>query len=418
MGRRGDSPDWQKFLQTCFEQNKPWNEMAAAMLDPPHEDESLRGAGFFYTKRLEHYGQNPIDYPGLTRDVGRLLLGVDLQCAQCHNHLFIDDYKQQEFQGLFAIYKNLTIRTDVKYPAVAEKATEQKLEFISVFDPTKQETGPRIPFVKEVAWVEQPPDPKSKAPLLSALPPLAKELPKADNLYFTRNIANRLWFVMMGRGLVEPLDLFHTGNPSTHPELLDTLAQEFAAHNFDIKWLLREIALSEAYQRSSTAADGQELPTRESYLVGNEKRLSAEQLLWSTLVATGNVERLTKEDEAAKKELEDLKTRFVKAFANEPREPEVDFNATVAGALFLMNDEKLLDLLKPQAGNLTERLLAMSDQQAMTDELFLSILTRMPADEERAAVTEYLGAHTESREKALAHIVWSMLSSMEFGVNH
>jgi hypothetical protein len=422
MERRGDHPDWQRFLKTCFEQNKPWDKMAAAILNPPADDEALQGAGFFYTKRLENYGQNPIDYPGLTRDVGRLLLGVDLQCAQCHNHLFIDDYTQLEFQGLFAIYKNLAIRTEAKFPAVIEKATEQRLEFISVFDPTKRETGPRIPFSKEVPWTEQPTDPNAKGkpagPNFAALPALAQELPTAENPFFTRNIANRLWFVMMGRGLVDPLDLFHTGNPPTHPELLDVLAADFSAHDFDIRWFLREIALSQAYQRSSAAPEGHDPPPRESYLTANEKRLSAEQLLWSTLAATGNRERLTQDDEASKKELEDLKVRFVKAYANEPREPETDFSATVAGALFLMNDEKLLGLLKPQPGNLMERLLAASEPQAMTDELFLSVVTRAPAEEERSAVTEYLAKNADRREAALAHVVWSMLSSMEFGVNH
>ena len=64
-------------------------------------------------------------------------------------------------------------------------------------------------------------------------------------------MANRLWFVMFGRGLVNPLDQHHPENPASHPELLDLLAREFVAHQFDIKWLLRELALTETYGRSS-----------------------------------------------------------------------------------------------------------------------------------------------------------------------
>ncbi|MBW3595772.1 MAG: DUF1549 and DUF1553 domain-containing protein, partial [Planctomycetes bacterium] len=421
MERRGDDPEWRTFLKTCFEQNKPWNEMAAAILNPDAENEATRGAAFFYTKRLESYGQNPTDFPGLTRDVGRLFLGVDLQCAECHNHLFIDDYKQHDFQGLFAIYKNLAIRTDLKFPAVMEKGTGEKLSFISVFDPAQQETGPRIPFGEEVAVVEQPlpPNPPRnlKGPLYGALPSLADELPTAENELFTKNIVNRLWFVMMGEGLVMPLDLFHSENPPSHPELLDLLAGEFAAHAFDIKWLLRELALTQTYQRSSVLAEGQEPPPRNSYLLGNEKRLSAEQLLWSTLQATGNHKRLAGGDEAAAKELEDYKSRFVKAFANEPREPEVDFNATVAGALFQLNDAKMLALFQPQAGNLTERLVAMKGDDQAIDELFLSIFTRRPSGEERAAVKQFLDGNA-NREEALAHVAWSMVTAMEFYVNH
>ena len=70
-------------------------------------------------------------------------------------------------------------------------------------------------------------------------------------------MANRLWFLLLGRGLVHPLDLHHSDNPPSHPELLDLLAEEFAAHDFDIKWLLREIALSKTYQRSSVMPSGE-----------------------------------------------------------------------------------------------------------------------------------------------------------------
>ena len=69
-----------------------------------------------------------------------------------------------------------------------------------------------------------------------------------------------LWALMMGRGLVHPLDLDHSANPPSHPELLDLLADEFAAHKFDVKWLLREIALSKTYQRSSELPAGGEGP--------------------------------------------------------------------------------------------------------------------------------------------------------------
>ena len=122
MERRGDNDKWTHYLRTAFEQNKHWDQIVRELLYPDAEDESRRGAGFFYTKRIEANGQNPIDYPGLTRDVGRLFLGTDLQCAQCHNHLFIDDYKQHDFQGLYSVYLNLSVKSGLDFPAVTEKA--------------------------------------------------------------------------------------------------------------------------------------------------------------------------------------------------------------------------------------------------------------------------------------------------------
>ena len=84
---------------------------------------------------------------------------------------------------------------------------------------------------------------------------LAEHLASKDNTYFTRNAVNRLWFRLMGRGLSHPLSEVHSQNPPSHPKLFDVLAKEFAAKQFDVKWLLREIALSESYQRSSRHGD-------------------------------------------------------------------------------------------------------------------------------------------------------------------
>lgn len=428
MERRGDNDKWTHYLRTAFEQNKHWDQIVRELLYPDAEDESRRGAGFFYTKRIEANGQNPVDYPGLTRDVGRLFLGTDLQCAQCHNHLFIDDYKQHDFQGLYSVYLNLSVKSGLDFPAVTEKAMDKKLEFVSVFDPTPHQTGPRIPFAKELEVPEQVKD----GPPVSVLALLANDLPTPDNMLFSKNIANRLWFVMMGRGLVHPLDLQHSGNPPSHPELLDLLAFEFAAHQYDIKWMLRELALTQTYQRSSrypvavAAENGEpaavnldQIPPH-SYLLFNEKRLLAEQLLYSTLRATGNLERLLQPAAEGKPnpELVDLTTKYIAAFANEPREPEDQINPTVKGALFTLNDETSLHLLSRQPGNLIDRLMTMTDDQLLAEELYLSVFTRKPTDDERAELVAWLAQHGDDREKAVRMWTWSMLTSMEFVINH
>jgi len=437
MERRGDDPFWRKFLRNCFEQNQPWDRIVRQVLSPDDQDETARGAAYFYTKRLEKHGQNPVDYSGLTRDVGRLFLGVDLQCAECHNHLFIDDYKQQDFQGLFIVHQGLSIRRGAKFPAIDEKEMTSRLEFVSVFENTKRQTGPRIPFGEEFLLPEPPTDPANRppAPPFSALELISAELPVADRELFTKNIANRLWFQMMGRGLVEPLDQFHSGNLSSHPQLLDVLAGEFATHKFDIKWFLRELALTDTYQRStriSAVSLVAETPDQRGsvvrpddedglwYRVANERRLSAEQLFRSTLLATGGSASLDVKgrDEQSLQEFDDLKARFLKAFANDAREPEIGQNSTVKAALFVLNDDKLLERCLPQEGNLVGRLAEITDVRELCDELFLSVFTRPPHDEEVDVVTEYLQNNAARRQVALGHVVWSMLTSIEFCVNH
>lgn len=423
MERLGDHPEWTKFLRESFAANKPWDTMVREVLGPDPNNEAIRGAAFFYSKRLENYGQNPVDYPGLVRDVGRLFLGVDVQCAQCHDHLFIDDYKQVDYQGLYAYLGTAYLRQDVKFPAVGENPLKQKIEFVSVFVPDKKATGPRIPGGKEIEFptfpagqeFETPPDKKTRAPgvlKFSPLKALAEELPRPENAAFNRNIVNRLWWVMMGRGLVHPLDLHHSSNPPSHPELMKLLADEFAAHKFDVKWLLRELALTQTYQRDSQLPAGAEEILPASYRASFEKPLSAEQLLASMLLATGAGEGLPEA------EITKLRDRFHKALANPPREPEIEHSPTVKAALFLLNDSVVLSWLKARPGNLVERLVAATEPERLADELYLSVLSRMPTAEERTRVSEYLAKNVERREIAVGHLAWALLASNQFAMNH
>lgn len=416
MERMGDSPEWQKYLRSSFEANKPWDVLAREILRGPGVDDEARAAIFFYTKRLENYGQNPVDYPALTRDVGRLFLGMDLRCAQCHDHIFIKDYKQEDFQGLFAFFQNTSLQTTT----MVEKPTTAKLGYMSVFKKVPKETAPRIPGVGElvIPAMEKgkeyatPPDAKTKKPGVlkwSPLGELAEKLPTAENPAFTKNAANRLWFLVMGRGIVHPLDLHHSDNPPSHPQALDLLAKELAEHKFDMKWLIRELALTKTYQRSSMLA-GKERPEESSFLTALEKRLSAEQLMWSMLEAVGE----PKPEGAA---LTTLQTKFQRAHANPRREPEDEINPSLKAALFVLNDDTVLGWLTPKPGNLIDRLTKLEDAK-VADELYLSVLTRLPADVEKQEVEAYLSKNQERRAVALGHLAWALLASTEFSVNH
>lgn len=454
MERRGDNDEWLKFLRVCFEQNKPWHVMARAILNPDADNDELRGAAFFVTQRLVSEGaMAPVDVPGLTRDVGRLLAGVDLQCAQCHNHLTIPHYYQKDFQGLHMIFENVQTRRDVQFPAVSEKVMQAKKEFKSVFEQVALQTGPVVPgrgeveipvFEKgeEFAVAADPKTRKPGVPKFSPLNELATGLAAKENDIFTKNIVNRLWFVMMGRGLVEPLDLQHADNAPTHPELLNLLASEFVAHEFDIRWLLGELARTNTYQRSSMLP-GEAEPPRESYAVAIEQRVSAEQLYWSVGIATGRFDAVRRSirkglvdakkpeeeiktiDEATLEELvaksDELKTAladFKTNFGSGPKEPEVEFEPSVKGALYLMHESKLQKCLESGSATLVEDLLKTETDQAAIDHLFLRLLTRKPTDEERQQLASYLEENKERRSEALANVAWAMLTSTEFVVNH
>lgn len=437
MERNGDNEEWRRYLADSFRANKPWDQMVREMVSPDFKDEKLRGAGHFITRRLEKVGQQETDYPGVTRDTGRLFMGVDLQCCQCHKHLTVPDYKQVDFNGLFVAFQNVKLQPaggDYKSAWLSEGLFAKKVEFVSVLNRAKGETGPRVPLGAEVEipklpeseqWIEQP-DKKKRStgvPKFSPLKELSQRLASAENPFFARNIANRVWFLAMGRGLVEPLDLLHSENPASHPELIDLLAKEITGHKFDIKWLLHELALTQTYARTSILpAEAKDAPEN-LFTVATERPLAAEQLARAFLAATGERERVIEGKgwegiEGKKIARKDFEKAFTSAFANAAKEPELSVNPTLRSALFLRNNDLVLWSLQRRKGNLADRLAEISDAAKVADELYLSILTRLPTDDEKTEVATYLAKHQADREKALGHYAWAMLSSMEFFANH
>ena len=437
MERNGDNEEWKRYLTDSFRENKPWDQMVREIVCPDFKDEKVRGAGWFITRRLDKVGQQDTDYPGLTRDTGRLFMGVDLQCCQCHKHLTVKDYKQVDFNGLFVAFQNVKLNepnADFKTKWVAEGLMQKKYEFISVLSKAKGETGPRVPLgaeveIPELSKDEQwlvPPDAKKRTggvPKFSPLKELSARLASPENPYFSRNIANRVWFQLMGRGLVEPLDLNHTDNPASHPELLDLLSKEIIEHKFDLRWLVRELALSQTYARASVLpADAKDAPEN-LFSVAMERPLSAEQLARAFLVAIGEQERVANGKgwegvEGKKYSVKDFEKAFHAAFANAPKEPELSVSPTLRSALFLRNNELVLWSLQKRKGNLIDRVAAMTDAVQIADELYHSILTRPPTAAETAEFAAYLKKREATRDRALGHYAWAMLSSMEFFTNH
>mgnify|MGYP002623204188 CR=1 FL=1 len=257
MERRGGthvkSDEFRDYLANSFADGKSYLQLAAEILAADGTEEKNRAAAAFYLER-------EVESHLLTRDIGRIFFGVDLQCAQCHNHPLIDDYHQSDYYGLHAFFVRASLfRPDKKKPAViAEQATGES-DFKSVFTDRESMTGPRIPGGSELAevslkpgeqYVQEPAKNIRPIPKVSRVQKLAEAIQANPTDAFRRNIANRLWAHMFGRGLVHPVDLHHSGNPPTHPEVLELLARAIADNGYQVKPLLREIALSNVYQRS------------------------------------------------------------------------------------------------------------------------------------------------------------------------
>lgn len=430
---------WQDYLFTSMLENKPWNQLAEEILTADGSDEKQRPRSRFLLARN-------LNFDDTTRDIGRIFLGRDMQCAQCHDHPSIEDYLQRHYYGITAFLKRSYLFKDPKSgtTSIGEKA-EGDVKFTSVFTNEEGSTSPRLlelsviedPKPAEELYVTKPDDKNRGIPRYSRRLQLAPSLISTENVDFRMNIANRTWALVMGRGLVQPLDMRHAANPPSHPELLQLLADELLASNYDLRALIRQLVLSETYQRSSRRVDSdQDLPVT-AYLSAELKPLTPEQLAWSTMQAVGIIASsqdqqraiLKKEDPSFDPDNREMAVKLEQA-VNTTLQPHVDifvsifaaktdgFSATASQALFLENGELISNWLKPGAGNLAGRLGEVEKLELVARELYLALLSRPPSSGEMENLVVFLGQFGSERQTGIAQATRAILCSAEFRFNH
>lgn len=446
MERRRDkhvpAAEWRNYLRKSFLENKPWDTLVQEMLTVDGTDEKTRPAAKFLLDR-------ELKAEVVTRDLGRLFLGRDLECAQCHNHPNVNDYLQRHYHGLNAFLSRSYLFKDpkTKKMTIGEKA-EGLVTFTSVFTNEEGKTAPRMldlpeipdPEKKKVLYKVKPAKNVRSVPVYSRRLQLADAMTNSDNIAFQQNIVNRLWAMMMGRGFVEPLDMWHADNPPSHPKVLDLLTKAFQEHNSDMRFLLREMALSKTYQRSSHVSADAEFPKEVNYGVGLLKPLSPEQLAWAMMQATGVAEKTlasvkakqvkvdakkgTKQaddpqwqeeklHEALKGNVTSFVTTFGKVGAQSSR-----FDASANQALFLLNGPLVQSWLTPSGTNLTARLKKLKTAPEIAEALYLAVFSRLPEQTEIEQVAAYLKVSQDQPDQGLPQLVWAALSSDEFRFNH
>lgn len=295
---------WYDFLYQSFLQNKPYDKLVREVLAAERSPE-LRGATKFYQARA-------CEPDALTRDIGRLMFGMDMQCNQCHDHPVVEDYKIGDYYGLRAFVSRTYLFQDAKakQQVVAEKA-EGEASFTNVFtSASSKKVLPRLPrgdalpdeptFKKGEELVGKPAKGEQPIPKFSRRTLLAERATDGTYELLDRNAANRLWAHVFGRGLVHPIDFMHPDNPPAHPDVLDLVARDFRSHGCDIKHTLRELMLTKTYARScevpspqalNADAVARRLSECERELIELQTKLaSAEEVLKAIPPATGKVE--------------------------------------------------------------------------------------------------------------------------------
>ncbi len=433
MDRRADKHvkrgEWRAFLHASFAGNKPYDQMVREILSADGSDPKTRAPAKFY---LDRDGEPNV----LTKDISRLFLGMNLNCAQCHDHPLVDAYKQDFYYGVLAFLNRSYVFTDkgTKVSIYAEKA-EGDVTFQSVFvAKITKSSGPRLPegpeikepkFDKGQEYVKPVAKGERGVPKFSRRAQLAGAITSKDNPRFARATVNRLWFFLMGRGIIDPVEYDHPANPPSHPALLQMLSDEFVVGKYDLKAMVRAIVLSDAYQRSSETAKGNEGDPK-AFAVSSLKAMTPEQFAMSLLQATGKIAadrqaQGAKANEAALYVAAAAQAQpIINLFGSQPGDAAFnqDFEATLDQTLFLTNGAILRDWLTARPGSLIDRANAQKDASLVAEELYLSVLSRMPGAEERKEVADYLTRRAAERVPALQDLAWALLASAEFRFNH
>jgi hypothetical protein len=238
---------------------------------------------------------------------------------------------------------------------------------------------------------------------------LAAWVTAPENPYFARAVANRVWAQFLGRGLVHPVDDLGDNHEPFDAALLKALADGLIAHKFDLKWLIRELVHSEAYQLSSTGTVTEALP--KCYQRARVRPLSAEELLAAIRTATGH--------EATGQKTGGDTLEYVTRYFGEPTNGQGDFQSSLTEHLFLNHSANLRQMIQRRTGNLAETLMTSKEPvEARVERLFLSVLARPPKPEERERFAEFLTSGAKNKELPFEDAIWVLLNGAEFRFNH
>lgn len=341
----------------------------------------------------------------LAASTSRAFLGVQIQCAQCHDHPF-DHWKQQDFWGYAAFFARLARPQPPQQFAFA--VTDAKEGEVKL--PNKDEVVPPR-FLKG----ELSPDKEG----VTRRHALAAWLTAADNPYFAKAAVNRVWALMFGRGIVNPVDDLGEHNEPSHPELLNELASYFARSGFDIRNLIRTLANSQAYQLSSVAAEGDNSPP-ELFSRMAMKALTAEQLYDCLSVAVCRRENPANGQFVGNQVFDQNRLSFLTRFRT-PAGLSSDYHGGIPQALTLMNGGLVAEATHLERSDVLVSLSApfFSDRQRV-ETLFYAALSRPPSETERLKFEGYVSARSapQERQAALSDILWALLNSAEFTLNH
>jgi hypothetical protein len=422
----GKEGELKTYLETAFGENRSWDRIFKEIIVADYQDESAKGAPQFIKERVRDIDQ-------LTNDVSVRFFGVNISCAQCHDHPNVPDWTQASYYGMKSFFgrtfENGGFVTERAYGQVSYKTTRgdtrnAPLQFIDgnrIMDDSDEWNDEQRKAEKE--QLETLKQEKKPAPLPpnSRRAKLVQEGLAADQQgYFARALVNRVWYRFMGAGFVEPLDQMHGDNPPSHPELLLWLADWFARSDYDLNGLVEGIVLSKAYQRSS-AWTTSDRPAKDTYATANLRVLTPRQYAANLLIGATSPEVFDGCEPSDKKHHEQLGIllNHLDKTASWFERPGDGFYFSVDEALQLSNGKDIRSLLfENRPDGLVATLLEEPNTEKQVEKAYINILNRLPTQSETETMTRFLSLERTQAKNQLESMIWVLLTSPECRLNH
>lgn len=427
--QRVNRPAFDKFLRMSFAANRPWNTMVADIVSADGRTDQNGAANFL----VAHLNNQAVPATAIT---ARVFLGIQVQCAQCHNNPF-NDMKQAAFWELNSLFQ----QTDSVERWIRDPRTGRN-DYAFTELVNKSEGGPIYYETQQglmkVAYPRFDGQDIDASPQTNRRSELARIMTEGEQPQLAAAFINRLWAHFLGAGFTNPIDDMPidgagSHNPPSHPEVLAQLSKEFIASGYDVKHLIRVICASAPYQLSSLPtvdsthddpANG-EVPTfARAYL----KPMTAEQLYDSLVTATRAHESRVSDWEAAEEQRQKWMDQFVVSLENDENDEQDTLSGTYAQALMLMNGELIERALDLSPGTFLGELIR--DKRSETEKirrLCVAALSRQPTAKELAAMQKMVREAGMVKNRTgtprgpgagYQDLFWALLNANEFALVH
>lgn len=376
-----------EWLSTQIAAKRPYNAMVEDLITATGRTDENGAAGY-----LARWESNANNTAGA---VAKHFLGVQIQCAQCHDHIYETDWKQTDFEGMAAFFALTSVRRVPEYRDLQKLRREMQKKgkqgggadlrrpgaqggagmdgamsremrskmrdlakyrnIVEVreanFDPRfSDRMARRLKNAKNEQlkaraklmgttpkfWLASP---AADLPGVSRRYLLARWITSDDNPYFAQALANRMWGTFLGRGIVDPVDDFNSFQAPSHPRVLQMLAEDFKSNGYDLQRLQRIVLNSATYQRTSRW-EGETEPDPALFAKAAVRSLNTEQLYFALVRATGMETRL---NQASRRQGQNIQrgifSAFTFVFDDDEGKAEEDFSGSIPQGLFLMNGD-------------------------------------------------------------------------------